>query len=139
MSFLFRRIGRLRFLLLTVPLLAGAFGCFYAGMHLSHDLNIPSGFMLVWVSVAVLLGVGALLAARRCRDIGVGMIPGIATMLPRIGWMYALTQIQIFASNSWFEITLALLALDAFVLAVLSLWPGRMMMPPPIPPPPKPR
>ena len=123
----FGRIGRVAFLLLTVLLLAVAFGCFYAGMHLSYDLHVPAGMVLVWVSVALLLGVGALLAARRCRDMGAGMITGIATMLPRAGWMVAITRIQIFSNDGWFEVALALLALDILILLALALavWPGQ--------------
>ena len=106
-------------------ILAAAFGCFYAGMYLYYDRHDPPGAILIWVSVALLLGGGSIAATRRLRDIGVHAVAGIATMLPRIGWLTAIVKFNLWINDGWVEFGFAMLALDTLVLLVLSLWPGQ--------------
>ncbi len=121
----FGRIGRVTFVLITPLALIVAAMLLVVGIFLGErGLKFGDSVAIVGPILVLYLVSGSLML-RRLHDIGFPTAIALLVLLPRIGWMVALSQANFMRSNGWGEIALALLPLDILLLLVLALWPGQ--------------
>ncbi len=121
----FGRMARLPFFLLSLAMIALAIVLLLLMLYLDDlGLRIPDDSLPI-PSIVVLIGAGTPLLMRRLHDLGVPGWASPAVIVPRLGWMYALDNLNILTDDDWFAATLLLLLADVLLLLALSAWPGQ--------------
>jgi uncharacterized membrane protein YhaH (DUF805 family) len=121
----FGRIGRMSFLLLMLAVIVLSVILFFLGIYLGeHGLHYSDWQIVIPAMLMLFIPAGSL-AMRRLHDLGLPGWTTLLAMLPRAGWMYALSRVNIFRNDGWVEITLSLLVLDVVLLLALIFWPGQ--------------
>lgn len=112
------RVNRVGFLLLAV-LIAALTVLALNTLHISSDRE------LLFAVLPGLIGGGFCLHALRVVDIGWRWFYALPTLLARVGWLYALSQVNFFRGDNWLVTALALFVLDLLLVIALAVWPGR--------------
>jgi len=111
------RVGRLAFLLLNLLMV---------GMAAVVGTSVPGSDTIALIAISpVLLGFGAAIMILRMRDVGMRWTMGLWLVLPRAGWMFAFSRINIHQGDVWPVAAILLLVVDMLLALTFMFWPGR--------------
>ena len=111
------RVGRLAFLLLNLLMV---------GMAAVVGTSVPGSDTIALIAISpVLLGFGAAIMILRMRDVCMRWTMGLWLVLPRAGWMFAFSRINIHQGDVWPVAAILLLVVDMLLALTFMFWPGR--------------